>query len=413
MSGQFWLDWLALAISLFNTVVLAWLGLTVLFNAERRRWGVFLAVGGLLAGAAFFLSHAVVVSQGASALIRNFSFWWQVGWIPLIAAPYIWYLLMLWYSGFWDDPHSSLYRRQRGWFWLTLALALVMAGLLLAANPLPDLSYDANVLVERLPSVGSVPLISLTYPAYILLCIGLALDALLRPAPSGRVMGDFARRRARPWLVGASLVLLLVSLLVGLVILWLLQTSRGDPSIAHLIVEISTPLAIVDLLLAALIMVSILLLGQAIVSYEIFTGKTLPRRGFLHLWRNTVILMGAICLLSAWEITRQAPQVFTVLAVLALVAFSYTLFSWQSFNERERSIRQLRPLVTSQRLFESILQPAAAAQSEIDLRGRSAPCARRCWGAPGAAGAAGLAGGAGRQAPEIPAGRACRDPRPG
>ena len=183
MSGQFWLDWLALAISLFNTVVLAWLGLTVLFNAERRRWGVVLAVGGLLAGAAFFLSHAVVVSQGASALIRNFSFWWQVGWIPLIAAPYIWYLLMLWYSGFWDDPHSSLSRRQRGWFWLTLALALVMAGLLLAANPLPDLSYDANVLVERLPSVGSVPLISLTYPAYILLCIGLALDALLRPAP--------------------------------------------------------------------------------------------------------------------------------------------------------------------------------------------------------------------------------------
>lgn len=367
MSGQFWLDWLALAISLFNTVVLAWLGLTVLFNAERRRWGVFLAVGGLLAGAAFFLSHAVVVSQGASALIRNFGFWWQVGWIPLIAAPYIWYLLMLWYSGFWDDPNSGLYRRQRGWFWLTLALALVMAVLLLAANPLPDLSYDANILVERLPSAGSVPLISLTYPAYILLCIGLSLDALLRPAPSGRVMGDFARRRARPWLVGASLVLLLVSLLVGVVILWLLQTSRGDPSIAHLIVEISTPLAIIDLLLAALIMVSILLLGQAIVSYEIFTGKTLPRRGFLHLWRNTVILMGAICLLSAWEITRQAPQVFTVLAVLALVAFSYTLFSWQSFNERERSIRQLRPLVTSQRLFESILQPAPAAQSEIDL----------------------------------------------
>ena len=57
-------------------------------------------------------------------------------------------------------------------------------------------------------------------------------------------------------------------------------------------------------------MVSILLLGQAIVSYEIFTGKTLPRRGFLHLWRNTVILMGAICLLSAWEITRQAPSLY-------------------------------------------------------------------------------------------------------
>ena len=215
MSGQFWLDWLSLAISLFNTVVLAWLGLTVLFNAERRTWGVFLAVGGLLAGAAFFLSHSVVVSQGASALIQNFGFWWQVGWIPLVAAPYLWYLLMLWYSGYWDDAQSRLRRRQRFWFWLPLALALLMAGLLLAANPLPDISYEANVQVERLPSMGRVPLISLTYPLYIVLCIGLALDALLRPAPSGRVMGDLARQRARPWLVSASLVLLLVSLLVG------------------------------------------------------------------------------------------------------------------------------------------------------------------------------------------------------
>ena len=181
-------------------------------------------------------------------------------------------------------------------------------------------------------------------------------------------MGDLARRRARPWLVSASLVLLLVSLLVGLVILWLLQVGRGDPSIAHLIVAISTPLSAIDLVLAGLLMVAILLLGQAIVSYEIFTGKTLPRRGFLHLWRNTVILMGAICLLSAWEIgTAGRQQVFTVLAVLALVAFSYTLFSWQSFNDRERNIRQLRPLVTSQRLFESILQPLPVSGSETDL----------------------------------------------
>jgi signal transduction histidine kinase len=375
MSGQFWLDWLALAISLFNTVVLAWLGLTVLFNAERRTWGVFLAVGGMLAGAAFFLSHSVVVSQGASALIQNFGFWWQVGWMPLVAAPYLWYLLMLWYSGYWDEAQSHLRRRQRVWFWLPLALALLMAGLLLAANPLPDISYEANVQVERLPSMGSVPLISLTYPLYIVLCIGLALDALLRPAPSGRVMGDLARRRARPWLVSASLVLLLVSLLVGLVIAWLLQVSRGEPSIANLIVAISTPLSVIDLLLAGLLMVAILLLGQAIVSYEIFTGKTLPRRGFLHLWRNTVILMGAICLLSAWEITRRAPQVFTVLAVLALVVFSYTLFSWQSFNERERSIRQLRPLVTSQRLFESMLQPLPVSGSETDL---TAPFSALC-----------------------------------
>jgi signal transduction histidine kinase len=175
--------------------------------------------------------------------------------------------------------------------------------------------------------------------------------------------------------VSASLVLLLVSLLVGLVIVWLLHVSRSAPSIAHMIVEIAMPLAVLDLILAAFVMVAILLLGQAIVSYEIFTGKTLPRRGFQHLWRNTVILMGALCMLSAWEITQRVPQAFTVLALLSLVVLSFTLFSWQSFQERERSIRQLRPLVTSQRLFESIMNPPAATQSEIDL---TAPFSAMC-----------------------------------
>ena len=47
-----------------------------------------------------------------------------------------------------------------------------------------------------------------------LLCIGLALDALRRPEPSTRMMGEEARLRARPWLVAVSVALLLASLLV-------------------------------------------------------------------------------------------------------------------------------------------------------------------------------------------------------
>ena len=33
-----------------------------------------------------------------------------------------------------------------------------------------------------------------------------------------------------------------------------------------------------------------ILLGQAIVAYEIFTGKALPRHGFLRYWRRAIIL---------------------------------------------------------------------------------------------------------------------------
>jgi hypothetical protein len=48
------LNFSILALSLFNTILLVWLGLTILLNAERRAWGVWLIGGGILAGAFFF-----------------------------------------------------------------------------------------------------------------------------------------------------------------------------------------------------------------------------------------------------------------------------------------------------------------------------------------------------------------------
>jgi len=367
MSGQFLLDWAALAISLFIAILLVWLGLTVLFNAERRSWGVLLAVGGLLAGAAFFVSHSIVLSLGAASLIRAFNFWWHVGWAPLIAAPYAWYLLMLWYSGYWEAPQSHLHRRQRLWLWLSVGGTLLVAGVLLLANPLPGLPGNSGLQIERQPFLGSVPLLSLVYPPYILLCIGLALDALLRPAPSRRVMGDLARRRARPWLTATSLVLLVVSLLVGAIILWLLQMARQTSDISSLIYSNATTLSILDLILAALLMGASWLLGQAIVSYEIFTGKTLPRRGFIQQWRSAMALAGALSLAASTTITAQVPAIFGVIAILLVAAFSYAWFGWQSFNERENSIRQLRPFVTSQRLFDSLLTSTPSNQPHLDL----------------------------------------------
>ena len=43
MTGEFFVDWATMAVSLFNTVLLLWLGLTILLNAELRTWGTWLA----------------------------------------------------------------------------------------------------------------------------------------------------------------------------------------------------------------------------------------------------------------------------------------------------------------------------------------------------------------------------------
>src|SRR5512139_2701346 len=117
MSGSIWLDWAILAISLYNTIILLWLGLTILLNAQQRHWGIWLAGGGLLTGAVFFLSHSAIWGLGRldSPAV---DFWWRLAWIPVVLAPFAWYVVMLWYAGFWEGRPNPIQRRHRLWYWL-------------------------------------------------------------------------------------------------------------------------------------------------------------------------------------------------------------------------------------------------------------------------------------------------------
>src|SRR5947209_1184240 len=105
MTGEFWLDWAIMAVSLFNTILQLWLGLNILLNAERRSWGIWLAGGGLMLGGAFFVSHSAILGRGLNDVSQGMDFWWHVGWIPVSVLPFVWYLVVLWYAGFWDDRH--------------------------------------------------------------------------------------------------------------------------------------------------------------------------------------------------------------------------------------------------------------------------------------------------------------------
>jgi len=364
MTDEFSLNWAIMAVSLFNTILLLWLGMTVLLNAERRTWGVWLAGGGLLMGGAFFVSHSAILGHGLGYVSWAMNFWWRVGWVPVIALPFVWYLVMLWYAGFWDNRQAYLHRRQRPWFLLTTLLAMGLVGMFVFANPLPAYWQVAQLDLSASPSVGGIPLLILIYPLYIVLCIALSLDVLRHPGPSARVMGDLARRRARPWLVAASVTLLVVSLLVAWVTLWIVSNIRQRPPY-DAYTHISLTIAWLDLVIEALIAIAVVLLGQAIVSYEVFTGKTLPRRGFMRHWRRAMILAMGYGIVMGWSLTFQLRAIHGLLLTTILMTVFYALLSWRSYAERERYIVHLRPFVTSQRLYEHLLTPSSAA-SDID-----------------------------------------------
>lgn len=352
MTGQCLLDWAVLAMSFFNTILLLWLGLTVLLNAERRTWAIWLAVGGLSAAAAFLAIHTALYAYGLARISLGLSLGWSAGWMLVVVMPCSWYLVMLWYAGYWEDAASDLHRRQRPWLGLVVLGAVGLLGLLLFANPFP--AYERIVAYEMGGSdLGRIPVAGLAYPLYILLCIALATDVLLRPAPSGRIMGDLARRRARPWLIAATLALLAISGLVAWVVAWLLLYSNQDtPSD---LLRLATTVAWFDLSISAVLSAAILLLGQAVVSYEIFTGQTLPRRGLRRQWQSVVVLAAGFGLLAAGIVVGGIRPVTGLLAAGGLVALFLALLGWRSFDERERYIEHLRPLVASPGLYEHLL----------------------------------------------------------
>jgi len=369
MTGHYYIDGPIMAVSLFNTILLLWLGLTTLLTAEHRSWGIWLAGGGLLMGGLFFISHTAILGYSLTYTYtgQGLEFWWRVGWVPVVAAPLAWYLVILWYTGFWANKQSNLHRRQRPWLFLTALLTLIMIGLLSLVNPLPAYWQVTQLDLSASLSIGGIPLIILIYPLYILMCIGLALDALRRPQPSERVMGDLARSRARPWLVTTSVLLLAVSLMVAGVMIWLIVNARRL-SLAGISSEMVMTVAWFDLMIAVLIAIATLSVGQAIVSYEVFTGKTLPRWGLRRQWYRAIILATGYGLVVGWSLVIQLRPIYGLLLSTLLMTFFYALLSWRSYAERERYIDNLRPFVTSQRLYDHLLDDTpTTSPPEVDI----------------------------------------------
>ena len=163
-------------------------------------------------------------------------------------------------------------------------------------------------------------------------------------------MGDLARRRARPWLIATTVVLLSVSFLVTWAMVWIvLSVPSGNAT------DISFAVGWFDLAIDLLIALAVVLMGRAIVSYEVFTGKTLPRRGFFRHWRSAVILAGGYGVVVGWSLAFQLRPIYSLLLTTILMVAFYALFSWRSFVERDHYINLLRPFVASQGLYEHLL----------------------------------------------------------
>jgi signal transduction histidine kinase len=366
--NEFLLYWAIMAVSLFNAILLLWLGITVLLNSDKRTIGIWAAGAGLFLGSAFFFAHTVIIDRGVVHFgWLSMLFWWTMAGIPAIILPYAWYVIMLWYSGFWNGEQSKLHRRQRNWLLfismgLGMGLLSLFVGVVLMTFSSPFL--DGLRTFMRW-SIAGIPMLAAAYSAYVVLCFGLSLDAVRRPGPSRRAMGNLARQRAQPWLTAASLAMLVVSFVVMGTVLWLVQDVQ-ELTLYNILQQYTVPFYWIDIFVASLIGFAITMLGQAIISYEVFTGKTLPRSGLARHWRNAVLLAAVYGLVIGGSMAINLRSLYVLIATAVLMTIFFAMFAWSSYAERERYIAQLRPFIASNRLYEQLLTQSTPPELDIE-----------------------------------------------
>jgi hypothetical protein len=253
--------------------------------------------GSLLVGSLFFVSHSALLTYDLNTVSQGLNFWWHIGVWPVIALPLAWYVLVLWYSGYWDEPTRRCTAAIVSGLAFSLGGATLLAGLLVFANPLPTLGAPADAALP----IWGVPLACGRRIRLTSWCaLGLALDALCGRDPPARMLGDQARQRAQPWLATASALLLLVCMLVAATMFWVVRrlgAGAGQPLAID--AALAAGIAWADLAIALLIALATVMLGQALVAYEVFTGKSLPRRGLLRFWRNALALAAGYGVVAA------------------------------------------------------------------------------------------------------------------
>jgi two-component sensor histidine kinase len=343
VTGIFGLDWAMFALSLFNTTLLLWLGLAVLLNASVRHWGTWLMVVGLFAGASFFISHTAILGQNAGSMAESVNFWWYFGWIALLITSLVWYVAVLWFTGA-RYRHRFLFPLLNGSFVLLLVT--------LVFHPLPAYADLIQLNFQHTLMINGVPLMFILFPMFMITAILGSMEALLHPEAARQGIEQLAWEKARPWLLSTSCVLLCVSLLVTTFIAFVWYAAQTQ---TWWLIELNIVGAF-DVLISTLIAAGSILLGQAVVAHEVFTGSRFPRRKFFLRWRSVILFAAGFALLLGWALTAQIPAVYLLLLALLLLLVFQGLAFWQNFTVHDQFNHHLQLSLKSSQMTHLLLK---------------------------------------------------------
>lgn len=270
------LEILICSIFIFLSTNLFWLGSTTATNLEKKNAAAYFSIFTLIVSSLLF-SFSAILGQNGFLVVSSYPIlYFFPGLILLILIPFGWFVVIVWFFGFLKKKGIFLFL-----FYILSFCQLVAIAILLAYNPAKTWNISLFEYWKFVPfSFKSAYLI------YIFSCIVLSLLCLFFFKISDNSLSELGRQKAVPFLklIGFSLfgVVILVSVLFigdefGIIENLILKAEKEPKYFYGFVICIQS-----------LICVSILVLGWALTSYEILTGRILPKISLKQEWKNSV-----------------------------------------------------------------------------------------------------------------------------
>ncbi|TGK35980.1 ATP-binding protein [Leptospira gomenensis] len=335
---------------LFLSSVLLWLGATTAVNLERRDGSATFAISILGVSSLLFGFLAWIGRIGLFAISALPALYFFPGIFCLILIPFGWFFIIVWFLG-----------KLRKWNVYRFFFALLLFSQFFAFVFLPVWSSKFNINISLFTFWYSIPFsFRISYLIYIGFCIFIPVVSLYYYETPSKILLDTARIRAVPYLKTVSLSLSGVLVLVSLLFL------GGETKLIPDPVQQSArnPVLFYGILIGiqSLILFAVLVLGHALISYEIFTGRILPKISLRKEWRNAVLGFFTLCVIYVLSASFRIP----IATVEIFIAISYSTILTKTFVlYKNKRLRMERNAVLS-----SILISEDNSENYVDIEDR-------------------------------------------
>ncbi|MBM9500807.1 sensor histidine kinase [Leptospira sp. 201903071] len=316
------------SIFLFLSSVLLWLASTTYVNLEKRDRSATFTISILISASILFGFFSWIGEFGLFEVSGYPAFYFFPGIFGLILIPFGWFFIIIWFVGFLKQ--NGFYR----FIFRILILTQIFAYIFFIFWVR---KFDSNLSLFNFWNI--VPFsFRLSYLIYIFVCILVPIVALKSFRISKQILPEIAREKAVPYLYTTSLLLLGVWILVFFLFLGKGLEISEDPVLQSQ----RSPMLFYGFLIGIqlFVAVAILVLGRALISYEIFTGRILPKISLRREWRNAVLgfvtLSGIYLVLGIFKF--QKIELFLCISYVYIVSRTFLLKKNKDLRLEENSI---------------------------------------------------------------------------